>query len=67
MPPNMAMEGPGTWIVGIVLDCDVAEGREVLSIATLRVGWIGDGYTVPLAGAGVQDIHVVAMEMHGVR
>jgi len=40
MPRDMAMEWPGTRIIGVVLNDDVPEGSEIVGIAALGVGGV---------------------------
>ncbi len=63
----MAMERPRARIIRIVLNNNVSERRQVLRISALGIFRIRDAYAIPLAGPSVQDVHVVPVEMHGVR
>jgi len=66
VPRDVAVERPDTRVIGGDLPYDVPTNREELDIATLRVLWVGDGDTVPLAGALMENEHVMAVQMHRV-
>ena len=70
MPRNMAMERPDAWVIGVVLQNDVAglsscPWADDLHVAALGVLLVDDG-AVPETGAFGEDVEVVAVEMHGV-
>ena len=71
MPRDVAMERPDAWIIGLVLQDNVAwfgEGdglSEDLYVAALGVLLMGYR-AVPETGAFGEDVEVVAVEMHGV-
>ena len=78
----MAVEGPSAWVVGNVLDDDVARlvedivaigilgdvgTRHQLHISTVGVLWVSLDGSIPLSSPLSEDPEVVAVEMHGVR
>lgn len=65
VPGNVAVEGPGTGVVGVKLHDHVAVGCEVVRVAALWVCGVCNGGAVPGAGAVVEDVHVMAVEVHG--
>lgn len=65
MPRDVAVERPRAGVVGVELEDHMPEGREVVRVAALRVGGVVDRHAVPFAEAVVEDVHVVAVEMHG--
>lgn len=62
----MAVKRPRSRIIRIVLDDEVSERRQVLRIPALGVRRVID-VAGPLTGAGGEDVHVVAVQVHGVR
>lgn len=67
MPRDMAMERPDTGVVQVVLHDHVAVRADELDVAALRVGRVDDAAAVPVSRAFGEDLHVVAVEMHGMR
>ena len=71
VPRNVAVEGPDSWIVAVDLNHDVSRFGvahclwQELDVASLWILAICD-CPIPGAGTGRQDIHVVAVHMHGV-
>lgn len=65
MPRDVAVHRPDTRVVELDLHDEVAAGTDELGIAALRVLWVDD-LAVPGAGAFGEDVHVVAMGVHGV-
>lgn len=61
----MAMEGPGSGVVSLVLEDHVTTSLDKLHITTLGVGGVDNG-SVPSAEALIEKEHVVAVEMDGV-
>ena len=59
MPENMAVEVPGSWIVGVGLKYHVAVRWNKLDVSTLGIFGPGDGGSVPDADADVEDVHVI--------
>ena len=72
VPGDMAMEGPGAWVVGVVLQHNVRGGTvglgalDKLGVAALGVGSVGNGLAVPFAVTFGEDVEIVAVQMHGV-
>lgn len=64
MPGNMTMERPRSWIVGIILDHEVAIASQHLCITSLGIFRTHNGFTVPSTVAIVKNKYVVAMEMN---
>ena len=64
MPCNMAVERPDSWIISVVLDDNMAGRAQHLDISSLGVGGIRDRYTIPEAGTLVEDVHIVAVQVH---
>lgn len=64
VPGDVAVEGPDAGL-GVELEDEMAIRADELDIAALRVGGSHDG-AIPGAEAFVEDVEVVAVEMHGV-
>ncbi len=68
MPRNVAMEGPGARVIGVVLQNNVRRVRwgttlEELGVTALRVFRVGD-LPVPCPETLGEHVEVVAVEMH---
>lgn len=66
VPGNVTVERPETPVVKLDLNNEVAVGLDELSIATLRVRRVCDGDTVPSSETLTEDLHVEAMNVHGI-
>lgn len=66
VPGDVAVHRPDTRVVELDLHDEVAVRADELRVATLRVARVDD-LAVPLAHALGQDVHVVAVRVHGVR
>ena len=66
MPGNMTMKRPHPGIHGIVLHNKMPIRLHQLHVAPLRVPAVNDA-AVPGAKTFVQHVHVVPVQMHGVR
>ena len=65
------MEGPGAWVIGVVLQNNVRRVRwgttlEELGVTALRVFRVGD-LAVPCPETLGEHVEVVAVQMHGMR
>jgi len=67
MPRDMAMQRPDAWVIEIELDDEVAIGTDELGVAALGVRGVDDGAAIPGTFAFGQNLHVVAVHVHGVR
>ena len=70
MPRDVAMEGPRTGVIGVVLQDNVCRvGRaatlDQLRIAALRICLVGD-LTIPRSETLGEHVEVVTVQMHGV-
>jgi len=59
----VAVEWPGTRVVGVDLKNHVSVALEELHITTLGVEGVDNGFSVPFTNAFVENEHVVSMEM----
>jgi hypothetical protein len=66
VPGDVTMEGPDTPVVKLDLDNEEPVGLDKLSVTTLRVIRIGDGDAIPSSDALVEDLHVEAVDVHGI-
>jgi hypothetical protein len=66
VPGNMTVEGPDTPVVKLDLDNKEAIRLDKLSITALRIIRVGDGDAIPSSDALVEDLHVEAVNVHGI-
>lgn len=66
MPPDMAMKRPYTRIVCIKLQHQVPVGPDNLGVSSHGVGRADNRLTVPVAGAGGENVEVIPVEVHWV-
>ena len=64
MPRDMAVEGPDTRIICVILHDNVSVWPQHLSVTTFRVVRVNERLTVIKAFPFVQNVHVVAMEIY---
>lgn len=64
MPCDVAVHRPDAGVVELDLHNEVAAGADELGVAALRVLRVDD-LAVPGAGAFGEDVHVVAVGVHG--
>lgn len=65
VPRDVAVDRPDARVVELDLHNKVAAGADELGVTALRVAGV-DELAVPLAGAFGEDVHVVAVGVHGV-
>jgi len=66
VPRDVAVHRPHARVVELDLDDEVTAGADELGVAALRVLGVDD-LAVPGSGAFGEDVHVVAVGVHGVR
>ncbi len=64
MPRDVAVEGPHTRVIRIVLRDNMPIWPQHLGVATLRICGVDKGLAIVEAFAFVENVHVVAMEVH---
>ena len=67
MPGDVAVKRPHARVVGVVLHNEVPVRLQQLHVPPLRIAAIDNAAAVPGAHAFVQHVHVVAVQVHGVR